>query len=116
MSDNHHHYVTPLPVLLATFLALVCLTVLTVFQATQTWVSLGDYEIAITLLIATMKAALVALLFMQLAHDKPMNAIILITSLLFVALFLGFALIDRHEYGPQVQEFVLDNPKTVDNP
>ncbi len=116
MSDTHHHYVTPLPVLFLTFGALVFLTILTVFQATQDYVEFGRFEIVLTLAIATIKAALVALLFMQLAHDKPMNGIILISSLLFVALFLAFALMDTHEYEPQVQEFLIDNPKTADNP
>lgn len=116
MSEHHQHYITPLPVLLGTFVALVGLTWLTVFQATQTYVDLGRYEIVVTLVIATIKALLVALIFMQLAHDKPMNAIILILSLLFVALFLSIALLDRQQYGPQVQEFAIDNPKTIDSP
>jgi cytochrome c oxidase subunit 4 len=116
MSDTHHHYVTPLPVLLATFVALVLLTLLTVFQATQTYVDLGRFEIGITLAIATAKAALVALIFMQLAHDKPMNGVILISALLFVGLFLSFVLMDSREYEPQVEDFLLNNPKTADNP
>lgn len=116
MSDNHHHYVTPLPVLLATFAVLVGLTILTVWQATQTMIDFGRFEVGLTLLIATAKAALVALIFMQLAHDKPMNSIILVSSLLFVALFLSFALMDRYEYRPQVEDFVIQNPKTADSP
>lgn len=110
MSDTHHHHITPLPVLLGTFAMLVALTVITVFQATQTYVDLGKYEVGITLLIASAKAALVALIFMQLAHDKPMNGIILISALLFVSLFFTFVLMDRHEYLPQMEDYLLQNP------
>lgn len=118
MSDNHHHYVTPLPVLIGTFLALVGLTVFTVWQATQDIVEFGRFEVALTLLIATAKAALVALLFMQLAHDKPLNSVILVSSLLFVALFLSFSLMDRHEYRPDVEDFRIqpENARTAADP
>lgn len=114
MSDTHHHHITPLPVLLGTFAMLVALTVITVFQATQTYVDLGKYEVGITLLIASAKAGLVALIFMQLAHDKPMNGIILISSLLFVSLFLTFVLMDRREYLPQIENYRLQDPMLAD--
>ena len=110
MSDTHHHHITSLPVLLGTFAMLVALTVLTVFQATQDYVDLGKYEVGITLLIASAKAALVALIFMQLAHDKPMNSVILISALLFVSLFLTFVLLDRSEYMPQIEDYMLQEP------
>lgn len=116
MSDNHHHYVTPLPILFGTFIALCALTVITVWQATQTYVDFGSYEVGLTLLIATAKAALVALLFMQLAHDKPINSVILISSLLFVALFLSFALMDRDAYKQEVDDYVIQHIKTEADP
>lgn len=116
MSDNHSHYVTPLPVLFGTFFCLVGLTVLTVYQATQDHVDFGRFEVGLTLLIAAAKAILVALFFMQLAHDKPMNGIILVTSILFLALFLSITLMDRAEYKSQIDDFVIQNPKTADSP
>jgi len=116
MSDTHSHHVTSVPVLLATFAGLVLLTILTVYQATADWIELGRFEIFVTLGIATAKALLVALIFMQLAHDKPLNGIILITSLLFVALFLSFALMDTQEYKRSIEDFRLGVPKTADDP
>lgn len=116
MSGSHSHYVAPLPVLFATFVALVLLTIFTVWQATQIYVEFGRFETLLTLSIASIKAALVALFFMQLAHDKPMNAIILVSSVVFLALFLSFVLMDTQEYQPQVEEFMISNPKTADNP
>jgi cytochrome c oxidase subunit IV len=90
------------------------LTILTVLQATNPTIEalVGSAEIYVTLLIATIKASLVALIFMQLAHDKPFNVIIVILALLFVALFLGFTIIDSTEYLPDVREFRYNNPPT----
>jgi cytochrome c oxidase subunit IV len=111
MSDHHDdhahtHHVTSLPVLFATFAALVVLTLLTVAQARMLPAGLlGNFEIFVTLFIATIKASLVALIFMQLAHDKPFNVVIVVSALFFVALFLGFTLIDSTQYLPDVREF-----------
>ena len=77
--------------LIAVFLALILLTFLTVFQAT---LDLGNVELVVSLVIATIKASLVVLFFMHMIHDKPLNAILFISALIFVALFLGCTLMD----------------------
>ncbi len=71
------------------------LTFLTVFQARF---DLGDLEIVLTLCIATVKAGLVIAFFMHLLWDKPLNAIVILSSLIFVSLFLGFCLMDAKGY------------------
>ncbi len=78
MSDHSHGhsdhgFAHPMSVknLLLVFFALIGLTWLTVFQATQTQVELGQFELGLTLFIATIKAALVILFFMHMIHDKP---------------------------------------------
>lgn len=81
--------------LIAVFLALIGLTVLTVFQST---LELGSTELIVSLFIATIKASLVILFFMHMIHDKPLNAILFIGSFIFVALFLGFTLMDAGAY------------------
>ncbi|MGI9455481.1 MAG: cytochrome C oxidase subunit IV family protein [Aeoliella sp.] len=116
MSHEHTHHVTSLPMLFATFVALVLLTVLTVVLATVDGIDFGKFDVAVALVIATAKALLVALIFMQLAHDKPINGVILISALLFVGLFLSFTLMDTVEYRPEINEFILDNPKMADSP
>jgi cytochrome c oxidase subunit 4 len=90
-----HDFAHPFPVwgLLAVFFALVFLTIITVYQARF---DLGSFEIVLSLIIASIKASLVVLFFMHLAMDKAYNAIIFVGSLLFVALFLGFTLMDAH--------------------
>lgn len=88
-----HDFAHPLPVwgLLAVFFALVFLTILTVAQAN---LPLGGLDIIFSMVIATIKAALVVFFFMHLAFDKSYNAIIFLGSLLFVSLFLGFTIMD----------------------
>lgn len=89
MSDHVH--VMPLRVLFGVFAALLVLTVLTV---AVTWVDLGSFNLVIALTVAVVKASLVALYFMHLRYDKPFNALALMSTLLFVALFIGFTLLD----------------------
>ena len=107
----HTHHITSLKTLFATFFALVILTILTVAQARWEVLTelIGSAEIYVTLLIATIKASLVAFIFMQLAYDKPFNRVVILSSLLFVALFLGFSLVDSHQYRPTVREYRYDH-------
>ncbi len=99
--DGHghgeHDFAHPMPVktLLAVFFALIILTALTVGQAS---LHLGNLEVWICLAIATVKAALVMAYFMHMRHDKPFNVVVFLASFLFVALFLGFTLMDRSQY------------------
>lgn len=101
-SDGHHGFAHPSPVwqLLAVFFALIFLTILTVYQATF---DLGNLELIVSLIIATVKASLVILFFMHMIHDKPLNAILFIGSFIFVALFLGFTLMDASAYRDSIE-------------
>lgn len=99
---EHFAHVMPLPVLAGVFLALIVLTVLTV---AATWVDLQPWNLAIALAIATVKAALVVLYFMHLRYDHPFNALIFVTALLFLALFLGGALTDSIQYQPEIESY-----------
>ena len=81
--------------LLSVFFALLVLTGVTVYQSTF---DLGNMEIWLSLSIATIKAGLVIAFFMHLVWDKPLNAIIILGSLIFVALFLGFTMMDAEGY------------------
>jgi cytochrome c oxidase subunit 4 len=96
-AHHDHGFSHPMPIwmLLSVFFALLFLTVLTVFQSQF---DLGNAEIWASLTIATIKAALVILFFMHLLWDKPLNAIVILGSLIFVALFLGFTLMDAEGY------------------
>jgi cytochrome c oxidase subunit 4 len=94
----------PLGILVTTFGALLVLTLITV---AATWVDLGAFNIWLALFIAVVKVSLVALYFMHLRWDSPFNAIILIASLFFVAVFIGITVLDTKEYKPNY-----DPPRT----
>jgi len=74
-----------------TLAALLILTVITVYVASF---DLGNINVVAAIAIATVKATLVALIFMHLRHDKPVNAVIAISGFLFLGLLLMFCLTD----------------------
>jgi cytochrome c oxidase subunit IV len=94
MSHNHQTETAAVPKAYAgTLLVLLVLTGITVSAAGIHFGS-NSINIAIALGIATIKASLVALVFMHLRHDKPVNAIIAISGFLFLALLLAYCVID----------------------
>jgi cytochrome c oxidase subunit 4 len=103
-----HH--VPVWILVAVLIVLLVLTVVTV---AATLVNLGSLNLWIALIIATIKATLVALFFMHLAYDKPFNAIVLVGTLCFVALFIGLALLDVFQYRENIDSFRAANPDAV---
>ncbi len=103
MSDTHHDHhehnelahVIPVRVLLTVFGALMVLTAATVWVATH---NLGRFDLAIALVIATVKASIVALYFMHLRYDRVFNAIVFVVGILFILLFVGLAVMDSGNY------------------
>jgi cytochrome c oxidase subunit 4 len=97
----------PIPVLLAVFVALVCLTILTVGQASF---DMGSYDVVIVMVIATIKASLVMAFFMHMAYEKPFNVICFLGSFVFVGLFVIFTLSDSRgtsdSFTPKVDDVV----------
>ncbi len=75
----------------AVLFALLFLTILTVAAASFNF---GSANVVIALAIASVKATLVALFFMHLIWDKPVNAIIAIAGFLFLGIFLMFDFLD----------------------
>jgi cytochrome c oxidase subunit IV len=75
----------------ANLFALLVLTVITVAAASFNF---GSANVVIALAIASVKATLVALFFMHLVWDKPVNAIIAIAGFLFLGIFMMFDFID----------------------
>lgn len=98
------------PVLLATCVALLVLTWFTVSVA---YADLRALSFPIAMLIATVKAALVCLYFMHLRYDKPFHAVVLIGSLLFVSLFVSFALMDTISYDRELIWIETLDPNTA---
>jgi cytochrome c oxidase subunit 4 len=84
---THEHVHGGPKIYMLVFTALVFLTALTV-GASYIHFGSGMANVVIAMLIASVKASLVALFFMHLRWDKPITAIIFCVSLFFLALFL----------------------------
>ncbi len=101
--DQQLGHISPRWMLLATWLTLLLLTGATV---AATWIDLGAWNLYLAMAIATVKAMLVALFFMHLAFDKPVNALYLLVALLFVGLFVSISLLDTIHYHPEISSFM----------
>ncbi len=107
MADHAHHdehhgisHVAPVKVLLGTWGALMVLTIITV-GATR--IDLGaNYNLAVAMAVAVVKATLVVLFFMHLRYDKLFHSIMVVGGILAAALFVGFALMDSNQYQSTV--------------
>jgi cytochrome c oxidase subunit 4 len=96
---EHLGHVVPIKVLVGVWIALVVLTWVTVAVTYRDW---GGLNLWVAMAIATVKASLVAMYFMHLRYDNPFHAIILVSALLFVMLFIGLALMDTLQYQPDL--------------
>ncbi|MBC8405857.1 MAG: cytochrome C oxidase subunit IV family protein [Planctomycetes bacterium] len=105
MSNTHDEHsgpghVLPMKMLVGTFVALLALTVLTVITGKM---SLYGFDLSIAMLIATVKATLVAMIFMHLKWDRPFNGYIFLVAVLFVGMFLAYVVADTKEYQPDIK-------------
>ena len=105
-ADDHGHglaHTMPLPLLFGVLAALLVLTVATV---SVTSIDLGAQgNLIVAMAIATVKAALVCVFFMHLLWDKKFNAVLFLTSVLLLILFLSLTTNDRGEYQHLVDEY-----------
>jgi cytochrome c oxidase subunit 4 len=90
-------HIVPLRVLFAVLATLLVLTYITVAVS---WRDFGRFNLWIAIGIAVVKASIVLLFFMHLKYDKPFNAVIIITSIALLMLFIVIALDDTREYLP----------------
>ena len=111
-SDPHapaapHHHVTPVRTYIIVWLILMFLTGVTVAAS---FVHVGHLNVPLALAIATVKATLVALIFMHLLYDEKFNLIVLMGGILFVIVFFAFTLIDpltRGMINPDEKSFIV---------
>ena len=89
----HGHHVVPPSVYLKTLVALLVLTVITVLASYVDWGSTAT-NVVIAVTIATVKASLVALFFMHLRYDSPLNGFIFVSGLFFLGFLMLFTFID----------------------
>lgn len=104
---HHGHHIISGFVLKTVLLVLLVLTILTVGQAQLEQYIVGNFEVdlprwvnvAVVMAIAVVKGCLVALFFMGLRYDNPMNAVVLCFTLFALGLFLGFTMGDLGARG-----------------
>jgi len=89
-SEEHRHIVGygQLAVVLALLLTLTGVTV------AVSYVDLGFLNVPVALTIATLKAALVLLFFMHLRYEGPIIRYSFITTVVFLAIMIGFTFWD----------------------
>jgi cytochrome c oxidase subunit 4 len=112
LSDNGdgavHVHIASTRFYLGIFAALICLTVATVKVS---YYDFGQANIIIAILIATMKASLVAAFFMHLRHDSLFNTLSFLAAFLFLGIFilltyddLGVREHDREGYVQRISQ------------
>jgi cytochrome c oxidase subunit IV len=109
---DHVPHVLPLWIYLATWGTLMVLTVVTVLAS---YVDLGAANLPLALLIATLKASVVALMFMHLRWDHKFHAIIFSFSIIFLGIFIAFTMFDTETRG-QADAVQRDRPVNVRTP
>jgi len=110
---------TPLRVYLTVGALLLLLTAVTIAVS---HVHLGTWNLVVALTIAAVKAALVAFFFMHLYYDNKFYFVLFVIGVLFLALFVGFCMIDTlrrgdlyREVGSPIRKQAVIYPLTADS-
>lgn len=122
MSDAHAHghakpdhvpHVMPMSVYLKTFATLITLTALTVGVS---YINLGTtVNLIIAVIIATIKATIVAAFFMHLLHDSKFHTVIFLSALVFLSVFVTFTMFDTNWRG-KAEPIEHERPHDSTNP
>ncbi len=64
------------------------LLVLTLITVTVSYFNFGDWNVFVAMLVATVKGALVCLIFMHLKYDNRVNQVVFISAFLFLGIFI----------------------------
>jgi cytochrome c oxidase subunit 4 len=86
-----HSHIASVQFYVGILAALMLLTLLTVGVAS---VHLGPLNLAVAIVIASIKATLVILFFMHLKYDNRFNGTIIICSLMFIGVFFAYTMND----------------------
>jgi len=97
MSHDDHNseqlgHIVPAKIYLGVLISLIVLTVITVAAAQ---VDFGAWNIVIAMLIASIKASLVALFFMHLKYEDPFTWIYAVVPLVLLFLLIGGVFLDN---------------------
>ncbi len=100
MTANHvskiEAHVIPLKTYLTVGFALIVLTAITVGVS---FIDLGGWNAIVAVVIASVKATLVAFIFMHLWYDKKIFLIIFLVAMTFLTIFIGLTMFDTVDRG-----------------
>jgi cytochrome c oxidase subunit 4 len=91
-----HAHVSSAFFYMAVFGALIALTIATVAQS---YVDLGKLNLAVVILIASIKASLVVSFFMHLRWDNKFNALMFVSGIFFIGVFFAYTFNDTERRG-----------------
>ena len=90
-SEEHRQHVIPIAVYVGIWATLMFLTALTTGVS---FIELGDWNIVLALVIATIKGTLVVLFFMHLFYSSKLTKVTVIAALFFLFLLLSLSMTD----------------------
>ncbi len=96
MSSSAASHVVPVRIYLMVFFALLVLTATTVGVA---FVDLGILNNVVALGIAALKATLVILFFMHVRYSTRLTALVVVSGVLWLGIFVGLTLVDYATRG-----------------
>jgi len=110
---DHVPHILPISTYLATLAALLALTAITVGVS---YINFGAANVWIALLVATIKASIVALVFMHLFFDHKFHSIILVMGLIFLGVFVVFTMFDTETRGHNNDAIKGERPADIKQP
>jgi cytochrome c oxidase subunit 4 len=91
MSENHDEHITPYKTYVIVWLVLMVLTIITVAAARQDF---GTVNLFVAMLIASIKATIVALWFMHLKFEDSITWVFALYPLFLLGLLIGLTSVD----------------------
>jgi cytochrome c oxidase subunit IV len=110
---DHVPHVLPFSTYVKTLATLLFLTIITVAAS---YVDFGGANLWIAMGIATVKASVVALIFMHLFWDHKFHSIVLVMSLIFLGVFISFTMFDTESRGRGGETINGDRPADIKAP
>ncbi len=92
-------HIVSIPMLVAVWVLLCGLAVLSTFVAA---VNIGSLNVLVEMVIASVMAITAALYFMHLRYDNPFNIAAMLLTLIFITLFISFSLTDTTDYRAEL--------------
>jgi cytochrome c oxidase subunit 4 len=89
--EPHHGHGPTTKMFIGVWIALLVATGLTVWISL---INLGEWSAAVALIIATFKATIVVLFFMEIKYQTKMTKTVLLSAFFFLALLLGLTMSD----------------------